>query len=139
MRKAATERGEDVTTLPKSYVSLINSALSTKPADMTVAIHLCRGNYRSKHFATGSYEPVAKVLLEELHIDNYLLEWDSEERQGSFEPLRWLPKDGKKRVTLGLISSKTGVLEDKETVIRRIKEAAEYAPLAQLGLGPQCG
>jgi 5-methyltetrahydropteroyltriglutamate--homocysteine methyltransferase len=138
MRQGAISRGEDIQALPRQYAALINEALSTKPADMTVAIHLCRGNFRSRHFAAGGYEPVAEVLLKELQVDNYLLEFD-DERSGGFEPLRFLPKDGKKRVTLGLISTKTGQLEDKAKVVERIREAAKYAPLEQLGVGPQCG
>ncbi len=132
MRDAATSRGEDVQTLPRQYASLINNVLSSKPSNMTVAIHLCRGNFRSRHFASGGYEPVAEVLLKELNVDNYLLEFD-DERSGGFEPLRFLPRDGKKRVTLGLISTKKGELEDKKVVIERIREAAKYAPLEQLG------
>ncbi len=138
MRQAAVSRGEDIQNLPRQYAALINEALADKPADMTVAIHLCRGNFRSRHFASGGYEPVAEVLLQELNVDNYLLEFD-DERSGGFEPLRFLPKDGKKRVTLGLISTKTGVLEDKAAVVKRVHEAAKYAPLEQLGVGPQCG
>ncbi|KAM0755491.1 UROD/MetE-like protein [Meredithblackwellia eburnea MCA 4105] len=137
MRQGAIERGEDVETLPKRYVELINAALRDKPANMTAAIHLCRGNFRSRHFASGGYEPVAKVLLSELEVDMYLLEYD-DERSGGFEPLRFLPK-GKKVVTLGLVSTKTGKLENKADVIARIREAAKYAPLEQLSVGPQCG
>ncbi|KAK4057995.1 hypothetical protein OIO90_000734 [Microbotryomycetes sp. JL221] len=137
MRAAAESRGEDVQQLPKQYASLINAALRDKPADMTAAIHLCRGNFRSRHFAAGGYEPVAEVLLKELNVDAYLLEYD-DERSGGFEPLRHLPK-GHKTVHLGLISTKVAELEDKQEVISRIREAAKYAPLEQLSLGPQCG
>ncbi|KII84187.1 hypothetical protein PLICRDRAFT_373544 [Plicaturopsis crispa FD-325 SS-3] len=143
MRAAAAARGEDVQTLPRQYAALINDALRDRPADMTVAIHLCRGNFRSQHFASGGYEPVAEVLLKDLNVDVYLLEYD-DARSGGFEPLRHLPvgpdAGGKtKTVVLGLISSKTGVLEDKSAVVGRIREAAAYAPLAQLSVGPQCG
>lgn len=138
MRAGAIARGEDIQQLPRQYAQLINAALATKPADMTAAIHLCRGNFRSRHFASGGYEPVAEVLLKELNVDNYLLEFD-DERSGGFEPLRFLPKDGKKRVTIGLVSTKTGELEDKQAIIARIREAAKFAPLEQLGMGPQCG
>jgi len=136
MRQGAVSRGEDIQQLPRQYAQLINEAIATKPADMTVAIHLCRGNFRSRHFAAGGYEPVAEVLFKELNIDQFLLEFD-DERSGGFEPLRFLPKG--KHVTLGLISTKTGKLEDKQKVIERIREAAKYAPLEQLGIGPQCG
>ncbi|KAJ9108528.1 hypothetical protein QFC20_003434 [Naganishia adeliensis] len=138
MRDAATERGEDVNELPRQYVKLINEALKLKPADMTASVHLCRGNFRSRHFASGGYEPVAEILFGELEVDNFLLEWD-DERSGGLEPLRFLPKDGKKRVVLGLVSTKTGKLEDKSKVVERIREAAKFAPLEQLGMGPQCG
>ncbi|SGY34626.1 BQ5605_C002g01661 [Microbotryum silenes-dioicae] len=137
MRKAAEERGEDVRQLPSNYAKLINAALKDKPEDMTVAIHLCRGNFRSRSFASGGYEPVAEVLLKDLNVDQYLLEYD-DSRSGGFEPLRHLPK-GHKTVTLGLISTKTGKLEDKKEVIARIREAAQYAPLEQLSVGCQCG
>ncbi len=136
MRQGAISRGEDIQQLPRQYAQLINEALATKPADMTVAIHLCRGNFRSRHFAAGGYEPVAEVLFKELNVDQFLLEFD-DERSGGFEPLRFLPKG--KHVTLGLISTKTGKLEDKAKVIERIREAAKFAPLEQLGVGPQCG
>lgn len=138
MRDQATARGEDVQQLPRQYASLINAALRDKPADMSVSFHICRGNFRSKFFSSGGYEPVAEVLLKELNVDNYLLEFD-DERSGNFEPLRFLPKDGKKRVTVGLVTTKSGQLESKESIVSRLKEAAKYAPLEQLGVGPQCG
>lgn len=138
MRDAAKERGEDVDELPRQYVKLINEALRLKPADMTASVHLCRGNFRSRHFASGGYEPVAEILFRDLEVDNFLLEWD-DERSGGLEPLRFLPKDGKKRVVLGLVSTKTGKLEDKAKIVERIREAAKFAPLEQLGMGPQCG
>ncbi|ORY69286.1 methionine synthase vitamin-B12 independent [Leucosporidium creatinivorum] len=137
MRAAAESRGEDVQQLPKQYVELINAALRDKPASMTAAIHLCRGNFRSRFFSSGGYEPVAEVLLRDLNVDMFLLEYD-DERSGGFEPLQHLPK-GHKTVTLGLISTKTGKLEDKQEVIARIREAAKFAPLEQLSVGPQCG
>ncbi|KAK4705062.1 5-methyltetrahydropteroyltriglutamate--homocysteine methyltransferase, partial [Phenoliferia sp. Uapishka_3] len=137
MRAGAVERGEDIQALPRQYAALINASLRDKPANMTVAIHLCRGNFRSRSFSSGGYEPVAEVLLKELDVDMYLLEYD-DSRSGGFEPLRHLPK-GHKVVTLGLVSTKTGVLENKADVIARIREAAKFAPLEQLSVGPQCG
>ncbi|KAF7309840.1 Meth-synt-2 domain-containing protein [Mycena indigotica] len=137
MREAAAGRGEDLNTLPRQYAELINSALRDRPAGMTVGIHLCRGNFRSRHFAEGGYEPIAQVLFQLLNVDVYFLEFDTE-RAGTFEPLRFLPK-GEKVVMLGLISSKIPQLEDKEMIKARIAEAAKYAPLEQLALSPQCG
>ncbi|KAJ7446756.1 hypothetical protein FB451DRAFT_1103828 [Mycena latifolia] len=137
MREAAAGRGEDLNTLPRQYAQLINSALRDRPAGMTVGIHLCRGNFRSRHFAEGGYEPIAQVLFELLDVDVYFLEFDTE-RAGTFEPLRFLPK-GEKVVVLGLVSSKVPQLESKEYIKARIAEAAKFAPLEQLALSPQCG
>ncbi|KAJ7782020.1 hypothetical protein DFH07DRAFT_393858 [Mycena maculata] len=137
MREAAAGRGEDLNTLPRQYAQLINSALRDRPAGMTVGIHLCRGNFRSRHFAEGGYEPIAQVLFEQLDVDVYFLEFDTE-RAGTFEPLRFLPK-GEKVVVLGLISSKVPQLESKDAIKARIAEAAKFAPLEQLALSPQCG
>ncbi|KAJ6619827.1 hypothetical protein B0H10DRAFT_1123870 [Mycena sp. CBHHK59/15] len=137
MREAAAGRGEDLNTLPRQYAQLINSALRDRPAGMTVGIHLCRGNFRSRHFAEGGYEPIAQVLFEQLNVDVYFLEFDTE-RAGTFEPLRFLPK-GEKVVVLGLVSSKIPQLESKEFIKGRIAEAAKFAPLEQLALSPQCG
>ncbi|KAH8831364.1 hypothetical protein DL96DRAFT_1587506 [Flagelloscypha sp. PMI_526] len=138
MRKAAAERlGGDINALPRQYAQLINSCIDGRPNDLTIGIHLCRGNFRSQHFAQGGYEPIAEVLFGELNVDIYLLEWENE-RSGDFKPLRFLPK-GKKTVVLGLISSKFPELESKEEIITKIHEAAKYAPLEQLALSPQCG
>ncbi|KAJ7043673.1 hypothetical protein C8F04DRAFT_943875 [Mycena alexandri] len=137
MREAAAGRGEDLNTLPRQYAQLINDALRDRPAGMTVGIHLCRGNFRSRHFAEGGYEPIAQVLFQELDVDVYFLEFDTE-RAGTFEPLRFLPK-GEKVVMLGLVSSKVPQLESKDFIKARIAEAAKFAPLEQLGLSPQCG
>ncbi|KAJ7642685.1 hypothetical protein DFH06DRAFT_604724 [Mycena polygramma] len=137
MREAAAGRGEDLNTLPRQYAQLINAALRDRPAGMTVGIHLCRGNFRSRHFAEGGYEPIAQVLFQELNVDVYFLEFDTE-RAGTFEPLRFLPK-GEKVVVLGLVSSKIPELESKEFIKARLAEAAKFAPLEQLALSPQCG
>src|SRR6185503_5413778 len=99
--------------------------------------HVCRGNFRSTWISAGGYEPVAEILLASTDYDGYFLEYDTD-RAGGFEPLRFLPR-GEKRVVLGLVTSKTGDLEEKSAIRRRIKEAAKYAPLDQLCLSAQCG
>jgi 5-methyltetrahydropteroyltriglutamate--homocysteine methyltransferase len=103
---------------------------------MTLAMHLCRGNFRSTHAASGNYEPVAEALLKEMNIDAYFMEYD-DDRSGDFKPLRYLPKG--KTVVLGLVTTKFGAMEDKDALKRRIDEAARYAPMEQLALSPQCG
>jgi len=136
MRQGAVERGDDPNELPHTYAELINHALEGRPDDLTVAIHLCRGNYRSTWFAAGGYEPVAEVLFSELGVDAFFLEYD-DERSGDFAPLRFMPKD--KIVVLGLMTSKTPALEDADALKRRIDAAAKYVPLERLCLSPQCG
>lgn len=139
MRKAAEqERNEDLSTLPRKYAELINAAISKRPSDMKIGIHLCRGNYRSKWFASGGYEPVAEVLFKELNVDAYFLEYD-DARSGDFSPLRHLPEH--KVVVLGVMSSKSNTLDDKEVIVKRLMEAASIAPkgLDQLCLSHQCG
>ncbi|MGH8156448.1 MAG: 5-methyltetrahydropteroyltriglutamate--homocysteine S-methyltransferase [Rhodanobacteraceae bacterium] len=136
MRAAAKERGEDPDALPRQYAGLINATLRGRPHDLTVAVHLCRGNYRSTWFAKGGYEPVAQVLFNELEVDAYFLEYD-DERSGDFAPLRHVPTG--KTVVLGLVSSKTPELESMDALRRRIDEAARYVDVAQLCLSPQCG
>jgi 5-methyltetrahydropteroyltriglutamate--homocysteine methyltransferase len=116
---------------------LLADVLRDKPADMIITTHVCRGNFRSTWISEGGYEPVAEILLGELAYDGYFLEYDTD-RAGGFEPLRFLPK-GSKRVVVGLVTSKAGVLETKDAVRRRLEEAARYAPLDQLCLSPQCG
>jgi 5-methyltetrahydropteroyltriglutamate--homocysteine methyltransferase len=115
---------------------MINAALEGRPRDLVVTTHVCRGNFRSTFIASGGYERVADLLFNRVNVDGYFLEWDSD-RAGGFEPLRLLPKG--KTVVLGLITSKTGRIEDEDFVKRRIEEAAKYAPLDQLCLSPQCG
>ncbi|ROO27633.1 5-methyltetrahydropteroyltriglutamate--homocysteine methyltransferase [Salinisphaera orenii MK-B5] len=136
MRAAAADRGDDPNELPHRYAELINAALADRPDDMTVGVHLCRGNYRSTWFAQGSYEPVADVLFNELNVDAYFLEYD-DERSGDFAPLRFVPKG--KDVVLGLVSSKLQDMESHDELATRIDEAAKYVPLDQLCLSPQCG
>ena len=129
-------RGDDPKTLPMVYAGMINAAISDIPADMTISMHLCRGNFRSTFVATGGYEPVAQNLLGRCNYDGYFLEYDSE-RAGGFEPLRFVPKG--KTVVLGLVTSKTGELESKDAIKRRIDQAAKFVDLEQLALSPQCG
>jgi 5-methyltetrahydropteroyltriglutamate--homocysteine methyltransferase len=136
MRQGAVERGDDPDELPRTYAALINAAISGRPDDLTVGIHLCRGNFRSKHFASGGYEAVAEVLFNEIDVDAYFLEYD-DERSGDFAPLRFFPKD--KTLVLGLVTSKTAPLEDKDVLKSRIHEAAAYVDLDRMCLSPQCG
>jgi 5-methyltetrahydropteroyltriglutamate--homocysteine methyltransferase len=136
MREAAKERGENPDELPQTYAALINSVLDDRPKDLTVGIHLCRGNYRSTWFAEGGYEPVAEVLFNQLNVNAYFLEYD-DERSGDFAPLRFVPAH--KKVVLGLVSSKIPQLETVQELTTRIQEAAQYMPLENLCLSPQCG
>jgi len=133
----AAARGIQVDGIADRYVKLINDALRDKPADMVITTHVCRGNFKSTWISSGGYEPVAEHLLAGCDYDGYFLEYDTE-RAGGFEPLRFLPH-GDKIVVLGLITSKSGDLEDPDDVKARIAEAAEFAPLGQLALSPQCG
>lgn len=136
MRAAAAERGEDPNELPRTYAALINSVIDGRPDDLTVGIHLCRGNYRSTWFAEGGYEPVAEILFNSINVDAYFLEYD-DERSGDFAPLRFVPKH--KNVVLGIISSKVRELENIDDLAKRIDEAAKYMPLEQMCVSPQCG
>jgi 5-methyltetrahydropteroyltriglutamate--homocysteine methyltransferase len=135
--RAARERMPWVDDLPRIYQGVINAALAGKPADMTVTTHVCRGNFRSTWVSEGGYEPIAERLLGGLDYDGYFLEYDTE-RAGGFEPLRFLPK-GDKAVVLGLVTSKSGALESKDDIKRRIAEASRYAEVNQFCLSPQCG
>jgi 5-methyltetrahydropteroyltriglutamate--homocysteine methyltransferase len=136
MRAGVQERGEDPNDLPRAYAALINKVIDGRPSDLTVGIHLCRGNFRSAWVAEGSYEPVAEVLFNNINVDGYFLEYD-DERSGGFAPLRFVPKN--KTVVLGLVTTKLGELESKQDLIQRVKEAAQYVPLENLCLSPQCG
>lgn len=136
MREAARQRGDDPNELPHRYAGFINKVVAHKPKGMTLAMHLCRGNFKSTHAAAGNYEPVAEALLAEMNLDAYFLEYD-DDRSGDFRPLRYLPKG--KIAVLGLVTTKFGELESKDALKRRIDEASKYAPLEQLCLSPQCG
>ena len=134
-REAYEERGFDLEKIARDYVDVLNRVIEWKPEDLVVNMHICRGNFRSTWFSSGGYEPVAKTLFGHCRVDGFFLEYDSD-RAGDFTPLRYI-KDQK--VVLGLITSKSGDLEDKDEVIARIKEASQYVPLEQLCLSPQCG
>ena len=134
-REAYEARGFDLEQIARDYVDVLNRVIEWKPEDLVVNMHICRGNFRSTWFSSGDYEPVAKTLFGHCRVDGFFLEYDSD-RAGDFTPLRYI-KDQK--VVLGLITSKSGDLEDKREVIARIKEASQYVPLEQLCLSPQCG
>ncbi len=129
-------RGDDPDRLLHIYADLVNAAVSGRTPGMTISMHLCRGNFRSTWMAQGGYEPVADVLFNRMGVDAYFMEYDSE-RAGGFEPLRLLPKN--KHAVLGIMTSKTGALESKDQLKRRLDEAARFASLDQLCLSPQCG
>lgn len=131
------QRGDDPESLPMKYAEMINTAIADRPADMQITMHLCRGNFRSTFISKGGYEPVAEVLLDKIKVNGYFMEYDNE-RSGGFEPLRFLPK-GEKQVILGLVTSKTGQLETKDNIRKRLEQATKYADLNQLCLSPQCG
>jgi len=133
----AKNRGTEMENLPQAYARMINRALAAKPRDMTITTHICRGNFRSTWIASGGYEPVAEVLFGTTNYDGYFLEYDSD-RAGGFEPLRFVPK-GNKQIVLGLITTKTGALEKRDDIRRRIGEAEKYVAHDQLCLSPQCG
>ena len=135
-RAQMTARGDDPDKLGPLYGDLINAAMSDIPADMTVTMHLCRGNYKSTFMGTGGYEAEAEVLFNRINVHGYFMEYDTE-RAGSFEPLRLVPKG--KIVVLGLVTSKSGQLESKDLIKRRIEQAAKFVDLDQLCLSPQCG
>jgi methionine synthase II (cobalamin-independent) len=135
-RAAQEGRGDDPQELAEVYADMINTAMSDIPADMTITMHLCRGNYRSTHMGSGAYDAVADVLFNRIKVHGYFMEYDTE-RAGGFEPLRLLPKD--RIAVLGLVTTKSGQLESKDEIKRRIDEAAKYADIDQLCLSPQCG
>ncbi len=135
-REKLAAQGEDAEHQHLRNISQINAALSGRPPGMSVTTHMCRGNFRSSWVAEGGYEFVAEALFSELAVDGFFLEYD-DERSGGFEPLRFVPKD--KAVVLGLVTTKRGELESKDTLKRRIDEASRYIDLDQLCLSPQCG
>ena len=136
LRRQVSNIGEDPATLPKTYAKLLNAAIAGKPADMTVCMHLCRGNFAGAWIAEGGYEPIAELLFNEIGVDGYFLEYNSP-RAGDFSPLRFLPKG--KIAVLGLVTTKSSKMETKDELKRRIEEASGYASIEQLALSPQCG
>ena len=135
-RQMLRDRGDDPEKLPGIYARMINRAIEGRPADMTITMHMCRGNFRSMWIAQGGYEPVAQILFNEIGVNGYFMEYDTD-RAGSFEPLRFVPKG--KTVVLGLVTSKTGTLESKDYLKRRVEEASKHLDLDQICLSPQCG
>jgi 5-methyltetrahydropteroyltriglutamate--homocysteine methyltransferase len=136
LRAQVAGRGDDPEKLPSIYAGMINAAISDIPPDMTIAMHLCRGNFQSTFVASGGYEPVAEILFNAINVHAYFVEYDTD-RAGGFEPLRFVPKG--KTVVLGLITSKSGRLESKDDIKRRIDQATKFVSLEQLCLSPQCG
>ena len=135
-RQQMKDRGDSPERLGEIYGDLINTAMSDVPSDMTITMHLCRGNYKSTYMGTGSYEAVQDILFNKINVHGYFMEYD-DQRSGSFEPLRLLPKG--KQVVLGLVTTKSGKLESKDDLKRRIDEASKYVDLGQLCLSGQCG
>ena len=136
LRQQVKDRGDDPELLPSVYGGMINTAISDIPADMTITMHLCRGNFQSTFVASGGYEPVAELLFNTIKVHGYFMEYDTE-RAGGFEPLRFVPAD--KTIVLGLVTSKSGKLESKDEIKRRIDAAAKFVDPEQLALSPQCG
>ena len=135
IQETCRKNGDDPARLPRTYADAASAALEDRPAGMTVTMHTCRGNFKSSWVASGGYEPVAEAMFSSA-VDAFFMEFDSE-RAGGFEPLRYLPKG--KKVVLGLVTSKSPVLEEKDFLKRRIEEAAKHVPLENLCLSPQCG
>ncbi|MBU5377167.1 MAG: cobalamin-independent methionine synthase II family protein [Pantoea sp.] len=136
-KRQIRERGDDPEQLAQTYARVLNKALEGKPADLTVGLHVCRGNFRSTWISEGGYEPVAEILFGGVNIDAFFLEYDNE-RAGGFEPLRFI-KPGHQKVVLGLVTTKNGELEDPAQVKARLQEAAKFVSLDQICLSPQCG
>lgn len=136
-RKQIVARGDDPEELARIYARVLNKALEGKPEDLTIGLHVCRGNFRSTWISEGGYEPVAEVLFGGVNVDAFFLEYDND-RSGDFAPLRFV-RPGKQQVVLGLITTKNGELENPEGVKARVEEAAKYVDISQICLSPQCG
>jgi 5-methyltetrahydropteroyltriglutamate--homocysteine methyltransferase len=136
LRRQVSNIGEDPETLPRTYAKLLNDTIAGRPAGMTMCMHLCRGNFAGNWVAEGGYDAIADLLFNQINADGYFLEYDSV-RAGSFEPLRFLPKG--KVAVLGIVTTKSDAMENKDELKRRLEEASRYAPLEQLALSPQCG
>jgi 5-methyltetrahydropteroyltriglutamate--homocysteine methyltransferase len=135
-RETQVQRGDDPMALVNLYIDLINAAMEGAPAEMMFSMHMCRGNYRSTFMGAGGYEPVAEVMFNRTKVHGFFMEYDTD-RAGGFDPLRFLPKD--RIAVLGLVTTKTGALESRDAIRRRIDEASKFASLDQLCLSPQCG
>ena len=135
-RQMLIDRGDNPDELEKLYAQTLNTALEDRPPDMVITMHVCRGNFRSTFVGSGGYEHIADLMFNKINLDGYFLEWDND-RSGDLAPLRHLPKN--KTVVVGLVTSKTGELETKGSIKRRLDEASKYADLDQLCLSPQCG
>jgi 5-methyltetrahydropteroyltriglutamate--homocysteine methyltransferase len=133
-----TEWGYGLDEMRALSARVINAAIAQRPANMVAGIHICRGNSAGRWAAQGGYEPIAETLLNELQVDAYFLEFD-DARSGGFEPLRFFPKGSRKRVVLGLVSTKSPAIESKDELKRRIEAATKFVPLENLCLSPQCG
>jgi 5-methyltetrahydropteroyltriglutamate--homocysteine methyltransferase len=136
-REKLKSRGDDPDAMLGTWVDVVNTAISDRPADLVICTHICRGNFRSRWLAEGGYEPIADALFNELDYNGYFLEYDTD-RAGSFEPLRFVPK-GRKFIVLGLITTKSGELENRDVIKSRIDEAARFVDIERLCLSPQCG
>jgi 5-methyltetrahydropteroyltriglutamate--homocysteine methyltransferase len=135
-RQQMRDRGDDPEKLGNLYADLINVAMSDIPSDMTITMHMCRGNYKSTYMGAGGYEAVQEILFNKIKVHGFFMEYDTP-RAGSFDPLKLLPKD--KTVVLGIVTTKTGKLESRDEIKRRIDDAARFTSLDQLCLSPQCG
>ncbi len=136
LREGARLRGDDPNELPQTYSQLINAVVDDRPDDLTIAVHMCRGNFQSAWVAEGGYEPVAEILFNNMNIDAFFLEYD-DERSGDFKPLRFVPAD--KTIVLGLVTTKEGKLESSDELKQRVEEAGQFMPLENMSLSPQCG
>ncbi|MEZ2719985.1 cobalamin-independent methionine synthase II family protein [Paenalcaligenes hominis] len=136
-KQIVRDRGDDPDVLAKTYANVLNRILEGKPDDLVIGLHVCRGNFRSTWISSGGYEPVAELLFGTVNVDAFFLEYDND-RSGDFRPLRFI-KPGHQQVVLGLVTTKTGELEDKDLIKARIQEASQYVPLEQICLSPQCG
>lgn len=136
-RAARKADGQDPDWLIERYAWMMHEAIKDRPVDMTIGMHMCRGNFVSTYAAEGAYDPAADAIFNQTGVDIYFMEYDTE-RAGGLEPLRLLPK-GKKRVMTGFITTKTGDLEELDDLKRKFDEASKHADIAQLGIAPQCG
>jgi len=135
-RASCRARGDDPDALPHMYARAVSAAVADRPEGMTIVMHTCRGNWKSTWLAEGGYDPVARAVFEETNVDGFFLEYDSD-RAGGFEPLALVPAG--KKIVLGLVSTKTPVLEDKDVLKKRIESASKFVPIENLCLSPQCG